>query len=98
MSTANNLLTNARSTREQLVFESTDANRKLSEAVLAVIMYTEKVETTARQLTLADACIGKIQARMRAYGIPIHLPSTSANEVTSTSDVGEGAIRGQSLR
>lgn len=97
MSVANNLLTNARSIREQLVSESTDVNRKLSEAVLAVIMYTEKVETTTRQLVLADTCVGKIRARMRAYGVPIHLPSISANEVTSMSDVGGGVIRGQSL-
>jgi hypothetical protein len=95
---ANDLLTNARSIREQLASESTEANRRLSEASLAVIMYTEKVETATRQLALADSCIGKIRARMRAHGIPIHLPSTSANEVTSMPDANGEAVQGQSLR
>ena len=61
-------------------------------------MHNERVETTARLLALADTCVGQIRARMRAHGIPIHLPSISSNEVTSMSDVNGEAVRGQSLR
>lgn len=85
-SAANSLLSNARLIREQLARESMDSNHKLSEAVLMVVMYIEKVESTARLLALADTCIGKIRARMRVNGIPINVPS---DEVPVLSDAGE---------
>jgi hypothetical protein len=92
-SVANGLLTNARSIRHQLAQESFDANRKLSEAILTVLMYTEKVDSTARLLTLADTCVGKIRARMRALGIPIQPPSDT--EITLFPDVKATANHGQ---
>ena len=95
---ANELLANARSIREQAALESADANCKLSEAFLAVVMHNKRVETTACLLALANTCVGQIRAQMHAHGIPIHLPSMSSNEVTSMSDVNGEAIRGQSLR
>ena len=58
--TANQLLTNTRSLREQLAAESTEANHKLSEAVLAVITYTEKVENVNCLHAMADSCVGQI--------------------------------------
>jgi hypothetical protein len=61
-------------------------------------MYTEKVESTSRLLTLADTCVGKIRARMRAHGIPIRHSSTTSNAVTLIPDINEGAIQGQLLR
>lgn len=93
VSAANELLENARSIRDQLAQESLDSNHKLSEAILSVIMYTERVETTARLLSLAETCVGKIRARMRAHGIPIQLPSS---EVTPAPDVSGAVNRGQS--
>lgn len=95
--TANQLLTNARSLREQLAVESTEANHKLSEAVLATVMYTEKVENTSRLLALADSCVGQIRSRMRAHGIPIHPPAAAASNTIMTSDMDGVAIQGQSL-
>lgn len=94
---ANQLLANARSIRDQLALESASASRGFTEAVIALAMYTEKVETTTRQLALADACIGKIRARMRTHGLPIDLPHASSNEATSASDVNGRAIQGWSI-
>lgn len=95
---ASQLLANARSIRDQLASESADANRELSQAVVAVIMYTEKVESTSRLLALADSCVGKVRARMRVHGIPIHPPSTPSNTVTSAPDVNGEVVQGQLLR
>lgn len=92
VSVANELLENARSIRDQLAQESLDSNHKLSEAILSVVMYTERVETTTRLLSLADTCVGKIRARMRARGIPIQLPSS---EVTPAPDVNGAVNQGQ---
>ena len=92
------LLTNARSIRDQLVLESANANHKLSEAVLAVITHTERVESTSRLLALADSCVGQIRAQMRAHGIPINPPSTSSSTVPPIPDINGEAIQGQSLR
>jgi hypothetical protein len=94
---AGQLLANARSIRGQLALDSADANRKLSEAVLAVITYTENVENTTRLLTLADSCIGQIRARMRAYGIPIHPPSAPNNAITPTRTPSVGGDANQGL-
>ena len=92
---ANQLLTDARLLREQLAAESTEANRKLSEAVLAVIMYTEDVENVSRLLGLADSRVGQIRSQMRAHGIPIHPPSSPSNTVT-VSDVDAAVVQGES--
>ena len=59
---------------ETLAAQSTEASQRLSDAVLDVILYLEKVESTAHLLTLADSCISQIRARMHALGISIHLP------------------------
>ena len=96
--TANQLLSEARSLREQLAAESTEANRKLSEAILAVITHTEKVENTNHLLAFTDSCVGQIRSRMRAHAIPIHPPSTLSNAVAIESDTNGTAIQGQSLR
>jgi hypothetical protein len=84
---AGQLLANARSSRDQLGLESADANRQLSEAVLAVITHTERVESTNRLLALAESCVGQIRARMRAHGISINPHSASVNAVTPAPDV-----------
>ena len=97
VSAANELLTNARSIRDQLAVESVGANRRLMEAVIAIAMYTEKAETAARQLALADACVGKIRARMRAHGLPIDLPRASHNEAVLAPDLNGRAVQGQSI-
>lgn len=105
---ANQLLAEARLLREQLAMESTKANHKLSEAVLAVIMYTETVENANRLLALADSCVGQIRSRMRAHGVPIHPPLPPSNVVTipdaipvsdviTTSDTDVAGIQGKSL-
>jgi len=96
-SVANELLANARLIRDQLNLESADVNRKLSEAILTAIMYTEKAETITRLLALADTSVGKIRSRMRAHGIPIQPPSTPSDGVTSVPDVNRNVIQGWSL-
>ena len=94
VSAANELLANARSIRDQLALESVGANRRLTEAVISIAMYMEKVETATRQLALADACVGKIRARMRAHGLPIDMPRASYNEAVSASDVNGITVQG----
>lgn len=94
VSAANQVLTNVRVIRDQLVSESADANRRLSEAVLAVVTHKEKIESASRLLALADACIGQIRARMRVHGIPIYLPSMSSDVVTPISDASKETIQG----
>ena len=61
--------------RETLAAQSTEASKRLSDAVLDVVLYSEKVESTACLLMLADSCIGQIWAWMRALRISIQLPS-----------------------
>lgn len=95
--TANQLLADARLLREQLAEESTEANHKLTEAVLAMVMYTEKVENAGRLLVLADSCVGRIRSRMRARGIPIYPPPAASNAVT-VSDVNRVFVQGQLIR
>src|ERR1700743_908351 len=73
--TANQILADAQSMCETLAAQSTEASKRLSDAVLDVVLYSEKVESTAHLLTLADSCIGQIWAWMRALGISIQLPS-----------------------
>jgi len=92
---ASEILANARLIRDQLVIESADANRKLTEATLAVTLHMETVENTNHLLALAETCVGKIRARMRAHGIPIHLPSASPNIITPIPDVSGEAVQGQ---
>ena len=75
---------------ETLAAQSTEASQRLSDAVLDVVLYSEKVESTACLLTLADSCIGQIRARMRALGISIHLPS--APDTITLSDSGSMPI------
>jgi len=91
---ASEILANARLIRDGLLVESADAHRKLTEATLAVTMHTERVESAIRVLALAETCVGRIRARMRAHGIPIHPPSVSPNIVTPIPDVNREAIRG----
>ena len=76
--------------RETLAAQSTEASKKLSDAVLDVVLYSEKVESTARLLRLADSCIGQIWAWMRALGISIHPPSTP--DTITLSDSGSTLI------
>src|SRR6202000_1537895 len=49
--TANQILANARSMREPLPAQSTEASKRLSDAVLDIVLYSEKGESTARLLT-----------------------------------------------
>ena len=95
MSSANQLLANARLIRDQLANKAVGANRGLVEAVTAMAMYTEMTETTTRQLALADACIGRIRARMCTHGLPINLPPPPSNEAVSESDVNGVVVQGQ---
>jgi len=96
IATADQLLADARTLYEQLAVESMEVNHKFSEAVLAVIMYTEKVENASHLLALVDSCIGQIRSRMHAHRIPINLPSLPSNTVT-VSDVNAVTIQGKSI-
>lgn len=91
---ANSVLANARAVRDQLTEDLSESSSKLSQAVLAVVMYTERVENANCLLSLANACISKIRAQMRAHGIPINFPS---NEVKPLSDVGATLSQGLSI-
>ena len=71
------------------------ANHGLIEAVTAMAMYSEMAEATAHQLALADACTGKIQARMCTHGLPITLPPPPSNEAVLESYVNGGTAQGQ---
>lgn len=82
VATANQILTNVRQLRERLSIESTEASQKLSQALLDIVLYAERVDSAGRLLQLADSCIGQIRSRMRAHGIPIHSPSTPPNFIT----------------
>ena len=93
--TANQILTDARSLREMLATESTETGRKLSEALLDVVLYIEKVESTSRLLALADSCIGQIQPRMCAQGIPISPPSPLLNTAMPSDLVNKPVISGK---
>ena len=88
--TANQILANARSMRKMLAAQSTEASKRLSDAALDIILYSEKVESTARLLTWADSCIGQIRAWMHALEISIHLPS--APDTITLSDSGSMPI------
>ena len=79
--TTNQILTNVRQLRERLATESTEASQKLSQALLDIVLYAERVDSASRLLSLADSCIGQIRSRMRAHGIPIHAPSTPSNAI-----------------
>ena len=92
--TANQILAHARSLRELLVTESTEASKKLSDATLDVILYTEKLESIGRLLTLADACIGQIRSRMRANSISIHPPSMSLSSAMLPDSVDGPTVSG----
>ena len=83
--TANQILANTQSMRETLAAQSTEASKRLSTTVLDVVLYLEKVESTACFLTLADSCIGQIRAWMCALGISIHLPSAPDTIMLSNS-------------
>lgn len=95
--TVNQILTNARSLRDTVAVESTEANKKLSEAVLDVMLYRERVECANRLLALADSCVGQIRARMRAHGIPIHPPSETLDSTTPSDSVGGPVTSGKSV-
>ena len=88
--TANQILANAQSMHETLAAQSTEASKRLSNAVLDVVLYSEKVESTACLLMLADSCISQIRARMCVLGISIHLPS--APDTIMLSDLGSMPI------
>ena len=91
---ANKILADARLLRETLATESTEVNRKLSDALLDVVLYSEKVESMSRLLALADSCVGHIRARMRALGISIQPPSMSPNNITLSDSVSGRVISG----
>ena len=91
---ANKILTDARLLCETLATEFTEVNRKLSDALLDVVLYSEKVESMSRLLALADSCIGHIWARMRALGISIQSPFTSPNTITPSDSVSGRVISG----
>ena len=91
---ANKILMDARLLRETLATESTEVNRKLPDALLNVVLYSEKVESMSRLLTLADSCIGHIRARMCALRISIQSPSTSPNTITPSDSVSRCVISG----
>ena len=95
VATANQILTNVRQLREKLVIESTEASQSLSQALLDIVVYAERVDNVGHLLSLADSCIGQIRSRMRAHGIPIHIPSTPSNAVI-VPDVGP-AVQGEFL-
>ena len=95
VSVANKLLANARLIQDHLALESVSTNHRLTEAVIAIAMYTEKVETVTHQLALANACVGKIRARMCAHGLPIELPRAPHNEAVSAPNVNGTAVQGQ---
>lgn len=95
VATANQILTNARSLRESLATESTEAHRKLADAVLDVLLYSEKVENMGRLLALADACIGQIRYRMHTHRIPIDPPSTSLSTATVSNLVNGPVVSGK---
>ena len=95
VATANQILSDARSLREQLAAESTEASRKLSNAVLDVVLYTEKLENVGRLLALADSCIGQIRSRMRANSIPIRPPTASPNVTTPSDSVEKPTVSGK---
>lgn len=93
---ANVVLSDARFLREQLAIECMEANKALSQAILDVISYSEKVESGNRVLALADCCIGRIRSRMRGHGIPIHAPSNSSlPNAAMISDINGNIIQGQ---
>lgn len=91
---ANQILTNARQLREKLAAESTEASQKLSQALLDIVLLAERVDNAGRLLSLADSCIGQIQSRMRAHGIPIHIPPTPSSTVI-VSDVNGPTVQGK---
>ena len=95
VATANQILTDARTLRETLAAELTEAGKKLSEALLDVLLYTENVESTSRLLALADSCISQIRSRMRAQGIPIPPPPPSLNTATPSNSVNGPVISGE---
>ena len=75
---------------EMLAAQSTEANKRLSDAVLDIVLYLEKVETMAHLLMLADSCISQIWARMCVLRIFIHLPP--APDTIMLSDSGSMPI------
>ena len=91
---ANLVLTNAQSIQDQLTEDLSDSSSKLSQALLAVVMYTERVENATHLLLLANTCISKIRAQMHAHGIQIDSPSS---EITPPSDVGTTLSQGSSI-
>jgi hypothetical protein len=78
--TANSILTKARQLRDKLAAESTEASQKLSQALLDIVVYAERVDSAGRMLSLADSCIGQIRSRMRTNGIPIQIPSVPSQD------------------
>lgn len=81
--TANQLLNTARLLCEKVAAESAEANQKLSAAILDIVLYTERMESSSRLLALADSCVGQIRSRMRAHGIPILPPSMPSDAITA---------------
>ena len=88
--TDSQILANTRSMRKTLAAQSTEASKRLSDAVLDVVLYSEKVESMAHLLMSADSCIGQILARMCALRISIHLPL--APDTITLSDSGSMPI------
>ena len=65
-----------------------EAQKKLSEALLDVVLYSERVESTNRLLVLTDTLISQIRVRMRLLGI-VRATLPSALNVINASSVGK---------
>ena len=73
-----------------------EAQKKLSEALLDVVLYSERVESTNCLLVLTDTLIGQIQVRMRLLGIPIDSPPTSPDTGAPSDSVNGPVASGMS--
>ena len=92
---ASEILTRARSLREMLALETIDANKKLSNAVLDVMLCTERLDNLGCLLALANSCIGQIRSRMCANSIPIPPPADSPGTATPSDSVGDSGTAGE---
>ena len=92
---ASKILTLACSLRETLALETTNANKKLSNVVLDVMLCTERLDNLSRLLALANSCIGQIRSQMHANSIPIPPPADSPGAATLSDLVGDSGTAGE---
>ena len=90
------VLANAQLQCEFLATKSMEAQKKLSKALLDVVLYSERVESTNRLLVLMDTLIGQIQVRMHLLGIPIDSPPTSPDTGAPSDSVNGPVASGMS--